>query len=140
MMTKMIIAGLTAVLLATAGLVPAQQGSARVIAIAASGKTLPASVSSQAGRSPFFLLVDTKGALVGAVDNPYKDSKRRHPHARLSCRQGSQRSRCRELRVEDRRSHEGKGDASGRIQGNCEGRRAQGIGREMKLSFFGLLG
>ena len=74
MMTKMIIAGLTAVLLATAGLVPAQQGSARVIAIAASGKTLSASVSSQAGRSPYFLLVDTKGALVGAVDNPYKDS------------------------------------------------------------------
>lgn len=73
-MKKIIFAGLAAVLLAMAGLVLAQQGSARVIAIAASGKTLSASVSNQAGRSPFFLLVDRQGALVGAVDNPYKDA------------------------------------------------------------------
>lgn len=73
-MKKMLFAGLAAVLLVTAGVVPAQQGSARVIAIAASGKTLSASVSNQAGRSPFFLLVDRQGALVGAVDNPYKDA------------------------------------------------------------------
>ena len=73
-MKKLLFAGLAAVLLATAGIVAAQQGSARVIAIAASGKTLSASVSNQAGRSPFFLLVDRQGALVGAVDNPYKDA------------------------------------------------------------------
>jgi len=73
-MKKMLFAGLAAVLLVTAGVVRAQQGSARVIAIAASGKTLSASVSNQAGRSPFFLLVDRQGALVGALDNPYKDA------------------------------------------------------------------
>lgn len=73
-MKKLLFAGLAAVLLGTAGFVLAQQGSARVIAIAASGKTLSASVSNQAGRSPFFLLVDGQGTLVGAVDNPYKDA------------------------------------------------------------------
>jgi predicted Fe-Mo cluster-binding NifX family protein len=31
-------------------------------------------VSSQAGRSPFFLLFDRQGRLVEAVANPYKDA------------------------------------------------------------------
>jgi predicted Fe-Mo cluster-binding NifX family protein len=45
-----------------------------MIAVAASNKTVSASVSSQAGRSPFFLLFDKQGTFVEAVDNPYKDA------------------------------------------------------------------
>jgi predicted Fe-Mo cluster-binding NifX family protein len=46
-----------------------------MVAVAANGKTASASVSSQAGRSPFFLLFDKQGILVEAVDNPYKDAR-----------------------------------------------------------------
>lgn len=42
------------------------------IAIAADGPTPAASVGIQAGRSPFFLLFDSKGKFVEAIDNPYK--------------------------------------------------------------------
>lgn len=73
-MKKIILAGVAAILLATTGFVYAQQGSARVIAIAATGKTFSDSVANQAGRSDFFLIVDKQGALVEAVENPYKDA------------------------------------------------------------------
>jgi predicted Fe-Mo cluster-binding NifX family protein len=72
-MKKLIFAGLAVLLVATAGFVLAQQGSARTIAIAASGKLISASVSNQAGRSPFFLFFDNQGTFIEAVDNPYKD-------------------------------------------------------------------
>jgi len=42
------------------------------IAIAANGQSPVASVGIQAGRSPFFLLFDSKGKFVEAIDNPYK--------------------------------------------------------------------
>ena len=71
-MKKLISAFLAAVLLP--GLVLAQQSKSDMIAVAASGKTASAAVSSQAGRSPFLLLFDKQGRLVEAVDNPYKDS------------------------------------------------------------------
>lgn len=45
-----------------------------MVAVAASDKTVSASVSSQAGRSPFFLLFDKQGTFVEAVANPYKDA------------------------------------------------------------------
>ncbi len=45
-----------------------------MVAVAASNKTASASVSSQAGRSPFFLLFDKQGTFVEAVGNPYKDA------------------------------------------------------------------
>lgn len=73
-MKKLIFMGLAVLLVATAGFVLAQQGSARTIAIAASGKLISASVSNQAGRAPYFLLFDKQGALMEAVDNPYKDA------------------------------------------------------------------
>ena len=69
---KKISAFLAAMLLPS--LVLAQQSKSDMIAVAASDKTASAAVSSQAGRSPFFLLFDKQGRLVEAVDNPYKDS------------------------------------------------------------------
>jgi predicted Fe-Mo cluster-binding NifX family protein len=73
-MKKLIVAGLAVLLLATTGFVLAQPGGARVIAIAASGKLISDSVSTQAGRSPFFLFFDNQGRLVETVANPYKDA------------------------------------------------------------------
>ena len=73
-MKKLILAALAVPLLLTSVLVLAQQGGPVAIAVAASGKTLSASVGSQAGRSPFFLLLDKQGALVEVADNPYKDA------------------------------------------------------------------
>lgn len=73
-MKKLIVAGLAVLLLATTGVVPAQPDGARVIAIAASGKLVSDSVSTQAGRSPFFLFFDNQGSFVEAVANPYKDA------------------------------------------------------------------
>jgi predicted Fe-Mo cluster-binding NifX family protein len=73
-MKKIILAGFAAVILGTAGFVFAQPSGARAIAVAANGKTISASVSSQAGRSPFFLFFDKQGNFVEGVDNPYKDA------------------------------------------------------------------
>jgi predicted Fe-Mo cluster-binding NifX family protein len=73
-MKKLISTGLAALLLVTAGLVIAQQTRSDMVAVSANGKTVSASVSSQAGRSPFFLLFDKQGVLVEAADNPYKDA------------------------------------------------------------------
>jgi len=73
-MKKLIAACVTLLLLATAGVAIAQQAGARAIAIAANSKVISASVSNQAGRSPYFLFFDNKGTLVEAVDNPYKDA------------------------------------------------------------------
>jgi predicted Fe-Mo cluster-binding NifX family protein len=64
----------SAMLLVTSGFALAQQNNSEMIAVAANGKTVSASVSPQAGRSPFFLLFDKQGALVEALDNPYKDA------------------------------------------------------------------
>ena len=44
------------------------------IAVAANDKIPGASVSSQAGRSPFFLLFDEKGKLTEVITNPYKEA------------------------------------------------------------------
>lgn len=65
---------LAALLLVTSGFVIAQQAKSEMVAVAASDKTVSASVSSQAGRSPFFLLFDKQGTFVEAVANPYKDA------------------------------------------------------------------
>lgn len=51
----------------------AQAGGPDLIAVAATGRTPSAAVSSQAGRSPYFLLFDKQGTFVEAVDNPFKD-------------------------------------------------------------------
>ena len=61
-------------LMMTSGFVSAQQARSEMVAVAAIDKTAAASVSSQAGRSPFFLLFDKQGTLVEAVANPYKDA------------------------------------------------------------------
>jgi len=73
-MKKLISTGFAALLLVTSGFGLAQQTRSEMVAVAASDKTASASVSSQAGRSPFFLLFDKQGTLVEAVDNPYKDA------------------------------------------------------------------
>ena len=49
-------------------------GQEEKIAVAASDKIPGASVSSQAGRSPFFLLFDEKGKLTETITNPYKEA------------------------------------------------------------------
>jgi len=46
-----------------------------VIAVASDGETLKAAVSDVAARCPYFLIVDNKGTLLEAVENPYKDNK-----------------------------------------------------------------
>ena len=47
------------------------------IAVAANDKIPGASVSDRAGLSPFFLIFDEKGELMEAIDNPFKEEKRR---------------------------------------------------------------
>ena len=73
-MKKLIFPAVAALLLLMSASLFAQQSKSDVVAVAANGKTVSASVSSQAGRSPFFLLFDKQGAFVEAVDNPYKDA------------------------------------------------------------------
>lgn len=73
-MGKLISAGLAVWFLVTSGFVLSQQNRSDMVAVAASNKTVSASVSSQAGRSPFFLLFNKQGTFVEAVDNPYKDA------------------------------------------------------------------
>jgi predicted Fe-Mo cluster-binding NifX family protein len=51
----------------------AQAGRPDLIAVDAAGKTPSTAVSSQAGRSPHFVLFDKQGTFVEAADNPYKD-------------------------------------------------------------------
>jgi predicted Fe-Mo cluster-binding NifX family protein len=43
------------------------------VAVAASDKTPAASVSKQAGPSPFFQIFDGKGKLIETIANPYKE-------------------------------------------------------------------
>jgi predicted Fe-Mo cluster-binding NifX family protein len=50
-------------------------GQKEKIAVAANDKTPAASVSSQAGRSPFFLFFDEKGKLIETIPNPYKEAE-----------------------------------------------------------------
>jgi predicted Fe-Mo cluster-binding NifX family protein len=47
-----------------------------IIAVASEGKTLKAAVSETAARCPYFLIVDSKGQLLEAVENPHKDTRR----------------------------------------------------------------
>jgi len=46
-----------------------------IIAVASDGETLKANVSHTAARCPYFLIVDSKGKLLEAVKNPYKDTR-----------------------------------------------------------------
>ena len=46
-----------------------------IIAAASDGETLKATVSHTAARCPYFLIVDSKGKLLEAVENPYQDTK-----------------------------------------------------------------
>jgi predicted Fe-Mo cluster-binding NifX family protein len=47
------------------------------IAVAAEGNTLNSPVSGVAARSPYFLIFDRAGALLEAVDNPYREAGRK---------------------------------------------------------------
>ena len=46
-----------------------------LIAVASDGETLEANVSHLAARCHFFLIVDSEGNLLEAVENPYKDTR-----------------------------------------------------------------
>ena len=46
-----------------------------LIAVASDGETLEAVVSHLAARGPYFLIVDSNGKLLEAVENPYKDTR-----------------------------------------------------------------
>ena len=46
-----------------------------VIAVASDGETLEAAVSQIAARASYFLIVDSEGKLMEAVENPYKDNR-----------------------------------------------------------------
>ena len=46
------------------------------IAVASSGKISKASVSSKAGKCPYFLMFDSKGKMTEVIDNPYGDARR----------------------------------------------------------------
>lgn len=48
-----------------------------VIAVASDGETLKAAVSHVAARCPYFLIVNSKGELLEAIDNPYEDTESR---------------------------------------------------------------
>jgi predicted Fe-Mo cluster-binding NifX family protein len=50
-------------------------GEEVIIAVAADGETSKDSVSHVAARCPYFLIVDSKGELLEAVENPYKDTR-----------------------------------------------------------------
>jgi len=52
-------------------------GQKERIAVAADKKMPDAAVSSQAGRSSFFLFFDEKGTFLEAIGNPYTDAKSR---------------------------------------------------------------
>jgi len=57
---------------------PHVMGEEKIIIIVASeGETLKANVSDTAARCPYFLIVDNKGKLLEAVENPYKDTRGR---------------------------------------------------------------
>lgn len=47
------------------------------IAIATDEKTTTAPVSNRMGRSPFYLLYDEQGKFVEAIDNPFKNDRKR---------------------------------------------------------------
>ena len=50
-------------------------GEKVIIAVASEGETLKDSVSSVAARCPYYLIVDGKGKLSEAVENPYRDKR-----------------------------------------------------------------
>ena len=71
-MLKILIISMTIVLMFQ----PHLMGEEKVVfAVASEGETLKAAVSDVAGRCPYFLIVDSKGILLEAVENPYKDNK-----------------------------------------------------------------
>jgi len=49
------------------------------IAVAATGKTIAATVGAKLAKSPYLLICDSSGRLIEALDNPYKDSESAGP-------------------------------------------------------------
>ena len=54
----------------------AAQKDAAKIAVASNGKEAASSISTKAGKCPYYLIFDGTGELIEAVDNPYKDEKK----------------------------------------------------------------
>ncbi|MDY0269761.1 NifB/NifX family molybdenum-iron cluster-binding protein [Trichloromonas sp.] len=66
--------GLTLLLLLLCA-APGSAAEPQRIAVAAEGDEPSAQVSAVAGRSPFFLLFDEKGAFISALANPYQNAR-----------------------------------------------------------------
>jgi predicted Fe-Mo cluster-binding NifX family protein len=49
------------------------------IAVAATGKTVAATVGAKLAKSPYLLICDSSGRLIETLDNPYKDSESAGP-------------------------------------------------------------
>ena len=64
------------VLSLVAAMTYAVQKDAVKIAVASNSKDAMSSISSKAGRCPYYLIFNSKGELIEAVGNPYKDAQR----------------------------------------------------------------
>jgi len=54
----------------------AAQKNAAKIAVASNSKDAASSISSKAGKCPYYFIFDSKGELIEVIDNPYKDAQR----------------------------------------------------------------
>jgi len=55
----------------------AAQKNAAKIAVASNSKDAASSISSKAGKCPYYLIFDSTGALIEVVENPYKNAQRK---------------------------------------------------------------
>jgi predicted Fe-Mo cluster-binding NifX family protein len=75
-MKKSLVGGLCVLLMFSPGVFGAGKKEGR-IAVASEGETREASVGERLGRSSFYLLFDTQGKFIQAIDNPFKDARGR---------------------------------------------------------------
>jgi len=73
-MKKMFSTSLTIIFLVLATVFAAQKNAAK-IAVASNGKDAASSISSKAGKCPYYLIFDSTGELIEVIGNPYKDAQ-----------------------------------------------------------------
>jgi predicted Fe-Mo cluster-binding NifX family protein/outer membrane lipoprotein-sorting protein len=73
-MKKIFFAALTIIFLVLATVFAARNDSAK-IAVASDGKDAASSISSKAGKCPYYLVFNDKGELTEVIGNPYKDAQ-----------------------------------------------------------------
>ena len=72
---RFILSMVAALLLGMQGLAAEEAASVEKYAVAADGRDESTSISHQVGRAPYFLILDEKGNIVEAVQNPYLELK-----------------------------------------------------------------